>query len=127
MTTKSPKETFSVSWETKFPITLPIDKIDYTFILKYSYFYNCYQTKGFFEFTTTDCASVVDRLIIQTKTAEKEEYKTQKEFELKQINKTNRWIDQKIIINNINSVDFYVCIVNYKIVFTKICDIIVGR
>ena len=38
-----------------------------------------------FEFLTTDCTSVVDKLTIQTKTKDAEKYKNEKEYQLKKI------------------------------------------
>ena len=61
-----------------------------------------------FEFLTTDCTSVVDKLTIQTKTKDAEKYKNEKEYQLKKTNNTNKWTEQTINFSITNSAILYV-------------------
>ena len=77
-----------MNWETTSFIQL--DKIG-QFELQFYVFYNCYQTKSFFDFFASDCNDVQDRLTIYRKTSPSDFYSPIGLLDLRIENNVNKW------------------------------------
>ena len=82
------KNNFNFSWQTQTPIKLSTSEKYY---LQFYLYYNCWETKYFFQFFTSDCYNVVDKLTIYMKGLQDTEFKIFKEFNFNYYYSSDKW------------------------------------
>ena len=100
-----PTELFSITWETTTEINVARSG---RYKLEFFAFYNCYQKKGLFDFFKSDCADVLDRLTIYSKTPSGL-YQVVTQYDLKKSNSTESWKAYSHDLQ-INTDSLYVCL-----------------
>jgi hypothetical protein len=75
--------------------------------LKFYFYYNCYQTKGIFDFFASDCSDVKERISINTKSSQNELYSVLLQYDLTKPISVNSWVPVSFDLNA-NSSTLYV-------------------
>ena len=87
-TISKPSKTFDINWELNTPISLPATG---KYNLKFYLYYNCYESKPFISFFSTDCSTVKDRLTIYTKGLNGGSFNILKQYLFDKSSSINQW------------------------------------